>query len=340
MIAKLDSMVDRLVEFQANVRRLLIDSRGKALLDAVERDAEADTIYRIDTVVEPLLEEFCRDWSRSTPLVLIAEGMRDETGREGPRTFPAGCPPDKCPIRVIIDPIDGTRCLMYDKRSAWALAGVAPNRGDATRLADIEAAVMTELPTSKMGLADVLRATKGGGAHGHRVDLANGEKKPLTLSPSQADGIEHGFAMLASFFPGTKGLAGEIMDELAALAVRRPNASATSPMPLVFDDQYISTGGQFYELIFGHDRFNADLRPLLYNILGRPLALCTHPYDCASMLIATEAGVELTDGLGHPLDGPLDTTTPIAWAGFANGRLRARIEPILTGLLRGRLTTV
>ena len=34
----------------------------------------------------------------------------------------------------------------------------------------------------------------------------------------------------------------------------------------VFDDQYISTGGQFYELIVGHDRFNADLRPVFYKL--------------------------------------------------------------------------
>jgi len=60
---------------------------------------------------------------------------------------------------VLIDPIDGTRGIMYDKRAAWALAGVAPNRGPATRLSDIHLAVMTELPTSKMGFADVWNKT-------------------------------------------------------------------------------------------------------------------------------------------------------------------------------------
>ena len=337
MLEKIDSIIDRLIEFQAAVRRLLIDSRGLGSMHAVDRDSDADTIYRIDAVVEPLIEDFCRDWSKSTPLVLIAEGLRDETGREGPRTFPAGHPADRCPIRLIIDPIDGTRGIMYDKRSAWALAGVAPNRGDATRLSDIQAAVMTELPTSKMGQADVLWAIKGAGAHGQRVDLSNGDKRPLALTPSQADGIEHGFAMLVNFFPGTKRLAGELMDELAAEIVRRPATPSPSAAPTVFDDQYISTGGQFYELIVGHDRFNADLRPLLYKILNQPPGLSTHPYDCATMLIATEAGIALTDALGNPLDGPLDTTTPITWAGFANPKLRARIEPVLMRLLLTRL---
>ena len=38
----------------------------------------------------------------------------------------------------------------------------------------------------------------------------------------------------------------------------------------VFDDQYISTGGQFYEMIAGHDRFIADLRPAFYQMQGQP----------------------------------------------------------------------
>jgi hypothetical protein len=98
---------------------------------------------------------------------------------------------------------------------------------------------------------------------------------------------------------------------------------------MVFDDQYISTGGQFYELITGHDRFNADLRPLFYKIRGLPAGLCVHPYDVASVLLAREAGVIITDGLGGELDGPLDVDTPLHWAGYANATLRRQIEPVM-----------
>jgi len=97
----------------------------------------------------------------------------------------------------------------------------------------------------------------------------------------------------------------------------------------VFDDQYICTGGQFYELIVGHDRFNADLRPIFYAMQGQPEGLCCHPYDCATLLIAEEAGVVITDGRGQPLDGPLDVTTGLSWAGFANQKLREKIEPLM-----------
>ena len=87
----------------------------------------------------------------------------DEHGVEGIKVFPEGTKAEDAELRLIVDPIDGTRGIMYDKRAAWALAGVAPNKGDATRLSDIEIAVMTELPTSKMGRGDVLSAIKGNG---------------------------------------------------------------------------------------------------------------------------------------------------------------------------------
>jgi fructose-1,6-bisphosphatase/inositol monophosphatase family enzyme len=326
-------VVDGLLEFQRTVRDLLIESRRRRDLHQVNRATAADTIYEIDTLVEPVLEDFCRNWAKKTPLVLIAEGIEDETGREGVRVFPPGTPADKAELRVIVDPIDGTRGLMYDKRAAWALAGVAPNKGDATRLSDIAIAVMTELPTAKMGRADVLWAVKGGGTRGQRVDLSSGATAPLAMRPSAADNINHGFAMVSNFFPGTKTLAAEVMEELVAHLIGPADVSRAT----VFDDQYISTGGQFYELIVGHDRFNADLRPFFYKIQKQPQGMCCHPYDCATLLIAQEAGVIVTDALGNPLDGPLDVTTGITWAAYANPALRAKIEPLLTDLLKRRL---
>jgi hypothetical protein len=44
--------------------------------------------------------------------------------------------------------------------------------------------------------------------------------------------------------------------------------------------------------------------------------------------------VILTNGLGKPLDGPLDVTTGLSWAGFASRQLQQAIEPILTRCLR------
>src|SRR5262249_3708907 len=98
-------------------------------------------------------------------------------------------------------------------------------------------------------------------------------------------------------------------------------------------------GGQLYELMAGHDRFLADLRPLMEPVLARrglPLGACCHPYDLASMLIAEEAGVILTDGRGNRLDAPLTIHADVSWAGFANDAIRAQVEPLLAEALRRR----
>jgi hypothetical protein len=181
-----------------------------------------------------------------------------------------------------------------------------------------------------MGFGDVLWAIRGHGAHGSRVNLATSQESPLPLRPSSASGIEHGFASISNFFPGTKILASKMMEYLVQQLIGAVDVSQAA----VFDDQYISTGGQWYELIVGHDRFNADLRPTFYRILGKAAGICCHPYDCATWLIAEEAGVQLTDATGQPLDGPFDTTTGLSWIGYANAELRQKIEPIVLRFLR------
>ena len=70
----------------------------------------------------------------------------------------------------------------------------------------------------------------------------------------------------------------------------------------VFDDQYISTGGQLHELITGRDRFVADLRPLVSDD-----GLACHPYDVCTAMLLDEAGGVVTDPWGRPLEAPLDT---------------------------------
>ena len=75
----------------------------------------------------------------------------------------------------------------------------------------------------------------------------------------------------------------------------------------------------------GHDRWVADLRPLVEAHLrarGRALGLCCHPYDLCTESIARAAGVVITDERGEQLSPPLDISTDVAWIGFANESLR------------------
>jgi hypothetical protein len=89
----------------------------------------------------------------------------------------------------------------------------------------------------------------------------------------------------------------------------------------------------------GHDRFVADLRPLMEPGLaarGLRLGICCHPYDLATELIAREAGVIVTDPAGAPLRAPLDLEADVAWVGYANPEVRAQVEPLLQEALRKR----
>ncbi len=282
-----------------------------------------DTIFAIDRQVERVLEEQIEAWgSECEPLLLIAEGM----GRDGRRVFGATEPR----YRLIVDPIDGTRSLMYDKRSAWFIASIADNRGENTSLGDIFASVLVELPTSKQAACDSFTATVNRATIGYRTRVGGSEPRSIRVRPSEASDLRFGFGQVSNFFPGTKVLASDLMERIALKSVGSVELGRAS----VFDDQYISTGGQMVELILGHDRFCCDLRPLFYQVLqnneGHPVrGLECHPYDAAGALVARQAGVVITDGFGKPLNAPLDVETGVHWCGYANEALRRQIQPVI-----------
>jgi len=289
-------------------------------LQQVAEETEGDTIYRIDKVSEAVLLAEFSQLARDFPLVLIAEGV----GADGRTVLPEGKREEECTLRVIVDPIDGTRGIMYQKRAAWILTGVAPNRGGSTSLADVELAVQTEIPLIKQHLCDCLWAIRGEGAGGYRLDRLSGETSPLRPAPSRAPTIEGGYGQIARFFPGGRGTLAAIEDEL----IERLLGPIPPGKAQTFEDQYVSTGGQLYELLMGHDRWVADLRSLVSP------GLCCHPYDLCTELIAREAGVIVTDERGRQVAAPLDVTSNLSWIGYANPRIREQVEPALLALLR------
>ncbi len=282
-----------------------------------------DAIYQLDIPAEATLLDFCRTWGQTRPFRLVAEGIEDEV------IFPADADPDHLDFTLIVDPIDGTRGLMYGKRSAWTLLGIAPppRPGWWPTLNAIHIAVMSELPTARAALADTLWAVRGQGVAGETRNLITGAATPFVPRPSAAPTLAGGFASLVKYFPGFKVAAARIEEEI----FRTVLGSLDNETPQVFDDQYISSGGQLYELASGHDRFIADLRPILP---GGSTRLCAHPYDLCAALVAEEAGVIVTTPTGDPLDAPLDTLSPVAFVGYANADLRDAIAPILRQALR------
>lgn len=327
----LEELGRHIASIQCKIRDRVVSSceqAGTSILGSVAADGPGDTIYNIDRVSEEAMVDAFEGLSRTVSgIVLIAEGL--EGGR---LVLPRGSSDRSAAFRIIVDPIDGTRGLMYQKRSGWVLTGVAPNRGEETALGDIVLSVMTEIPLLKQHLSDQCIAIAGQGARAERHDRLTGRRAPITVGPSNEDDLLHGFATIVRFFPGARDVLSSLDEELMrALLGPAPPGKA-----LCFEDQYVSTGGQLYELMLGHDRFIADLRPLVARILARrgdPAPLCCHPYDVCTALIATELGVVVTAPDGSALAAPLNVETDVAWVGYANERLRSRIEPVLVRLL-------
>ena len=307
---------------QADIRSALrahMRSQELAVLSRQVRDGDGDTIFGIDVAVEDILIQHCQEWGKSQHFVLIAEGIEPEGvqfGRPG-----LGGPP----FRLLVDPIDGTRGLMFDKRSAWCLMGAAPDKGKATRLQDVEVAVMTELPTTRQSTSDVLWCVAGQGAAAERHDLGTGAPRPMTIVPSRATTLRHGFATVANFFQGGKELIARLEEAIFARALGGWNAAKAE----VYCDQYISSGGQLAEVMLGRDRFVLDVRPLVHKKLGKASSLACRPYDIVTWRIAQEAGCVVCDPFGGPLDAPLDVTTNVSFACYANQELAKALIPIV-----------
>jgi hypothetical protein len=318
-----------LCELGTAIRSKVVSARqglSAEKLAAVTGDAGGDTIFAIDRFGEDaILEWFRSRWPADEPVQIVMEGLESEL------CFPEGKSAAETKWKCIIDPIDGTRGLMYDKRSAWALAAVAPQHGVDTRLSQILATAMTEIPVTKQWRADQFSASLDGPLVATWCDWRTGsDPQPLNTDPSTAHSFDHGFASLAKFFPEGRTLTAQVEERLWD-QILGPNRSRS---PVVFDDQYLSTAGQFHELITGRDRLVGDIRPLVFHALDLESSLVCHPYDACAWLLLKKAGVVFEHPLGGFPDAPLDTETGVAWIAYANEALAAKARPVLQKILR------
>ena len=203
IVVNSESLLQPLKRLHETIRQTVVDACERMSLEsvaAIAREEEGDTIYAVDSLTEDLLIDFfTREIASATPIVVIAEGLQG-----GKLVLPQGASEENVIWRIIVDPIDGTRGLMYQKRSAWILTGVALNRGADTNLSDIELAIQTEIPLIKQHLSDTVWAGRGRGAHAERFNRLSKETTGITLQPSPAKSIAHGYAGIARFFPGAR----------------------------------------------------------------------------------------------------------------------------------------
>ncbi len=322
-----DSALDRLAALlweahqhvRAGVRNALME-KSPADLSAVAAETQMDTLFRIDEIAEKSLFEYLdAHQAQAPPFLLVGEFETGEAiafGQGEPR------------YRVLFDPIDGTRLLMYAKNSGWILSGILPEKGEATCLAESLFALQTEIPLLKHLYAEVYWAMPTRGAFHLRENLLTGMHTIQEVHTRLSKELLHGFVSFVNFFPHGKTVIAALEEEFLQQALAQ-QAFAAAP---IFEDQHLSTGGQLHALWQGQLKMVVDVRPQLndrWRERNQPTVLCAHPYDLSTWLIAHEAGVVLLSPNGEPFDGPADAISEVGWIGFANHALAERYGELL-----------
>ncbi|KAA0232826.1 MAG: hypothetical protein JJLCMIEE_01960 [Acidimicrobiales bacterium] len=295
-----------LAEAVAHVGRRVRDAVRSVTLDGdhdVVRRAGGDDVYGLDARAEQsLFEGLDLLVGKRWPGRLVIEGHDD----------PLAVGSGDGPWVYLVDPVDGTRPLLAGKRSAWVLIGAG--RGVRT-LEDLEVGAAVEISTGRHALSLVARADRYGYLEAEDDDLVAGASPTRVQMRPRADAsLDRSFVTVVRLLPGGHGPIGHWADShLEDLEV--------------YDDLYPCTGGQMMGLATGSDAAVFDPRPLFH--AG---SLSVHPYDMAALVVARAAGVVIEALPPGPLDFPIDTTTPVAWAGYANESIADRLRPAMHDL--------
>lgn len=292
----------------ADVGRAVRDavwSRRHAGDHLVVRSEGGDDVFGIDARADVvLIEELRRRCGERWPGELVMEGFDD------PLAIGAGGP-----WRYLADPVDGTRGLLAGLRSAWVLLGAGER---ATSVDELTCAAAVEVPTDRAALGRVT-ATWPGELWVVDDDLV-GDSGPgsAELVPMVGADLAHMFVTVVRLLPGGHAELGRLADEvLDGLEV--------------YDDLYPATAGQLMAVASGAAAAVIDARPLLH-----PEGFSTHPYDLAAVAVARAAGVVVEGIPSGPLRAPIDTSTPVAWAAYANEDVAALLRPRLIDAFRRR----
>ena len=190
-------------------------------------------------------------------------------------------------------------------------------------LADIALAVQTEIPLVKQHLCDTMWAVAGGASR-RALQSRHGRARAADAAAVARDDHRPGLRRRSRASSRAPRRAGRHRRR-GGRGGARPAAAGKAH---AFEDQYISTGGQLYELMgprpLGRRPAAADRAAA-----GRAApALCSHPYDLCTELIAREAGVIVTDpraGAGRAARRRVGRRV----GRLRQRRLRAQVEPHL-----------
>ncbi|MEX0768876.1 MAG: inositol monophosphatase family protein [Microthrixaceae bacterium] len=312
-ISTTQALAHQLAEVGREVRDLL---RGTTLHGAqsesdrqVVRTEGGDDVYGVDARAEEvLIAALIRRCGERWPGLLIIEGF-DEPVSIGDSDRSGGEP-----WTYLADPVDGTRGYLAGLHSAWVLLGAGRS---AKVLEDLEVGAAIEIPTARAGVAMVAFADSYGFLN-VQEDMLKTQQVSVqrNLLPTQLADLDRSFVTVVRLLPGGHQAIGAWADELLAGLE-------------VYDDLYPCSGGQLMAVAAGSASAVLDPRPLLH-----PDGFHTHPYDLAALVVARAAGVIVESLPPGQLLFPIDTSTPVAWAAYANEsiatQLRSRLPHLST----------
>ena len=300
---------------RTRTRALLFDALERGEPDRIARPiarGAGDVTFGLDVPGEAWIEEWAGERARHGPLSVLTE----DRGWRHLAPDPAGGAPhelagfDHGGPRIAIDPVDGTRNLMADLRSAWTVIGFAPAGPTAPRLGDLTGGMVAELPTSRAARARLFVAD----ADGCRVEeqsVETGEILAGRLVRVDADDrSDHGYFPFFRYEPRLR----PALARLEAAFFERLERFEHAEVLSCYDDQYISNAGQLVLLLSGTYRMIVDARALLARRAGVS-TVTSKPYDLSGAVVcARAAGAVLTAADGGPLDFPIDVETPVDFA--------------------------
>jgi hypothetical protein len=211
---------------------------------------------------------------------------------------------------------------MADLRSAWTVVAFAPGGPGEPRLRDCTHGIVSEIPGT---LAERYRRFFTDGAR-CRWELWGepGERlRAGMLRVDHDDRPDHGYFPFFRYEPAQRPAIARLEADFFERLARHEGAETRS----IYDDQYISSAGQLVLLALGRYRMVVDPRELVGRRFRVP-GVTSKPYDLAGAVVcARAAGAVVTAAEGGPLDFPIDATTPVGYAGYANERTKERLEP-------------
>jgi len=310
-------ILDAARRFHERVRRSL----RRATLDphAPVSEGEGDVIFRVDEVAEVHLHRLARDLGRIAPTRLLAEGPGEiRSGRGTPE------------IRVLVDPIDGSREITFGLGSAWVLLGAAEEGSRAPRLSDLFLAYQGEIPLPRAPTFRVLWAVGGRPPRIEIRDERTGRllrSRPFRSDASARPGV--GFHVFVRFGLDDRKPLARIETEF----LRRLRRTRGTDLRLLGDWMAGPSARLLLDAAEGRVRMAADLRPLLSRARDGAFA-GAKPYDVVTAPLFQHAGSPVTDLEGRPFDAPLDLETPVGYVAYPNERVRRTLEPLLLRALR------